>query len=306
MPLMRGARPTPRHLLAAATPYRTLPGVAVSPTVIPSQLSMWGNDKFGDCVSAEEAAAKAMYSVMLGLDELFIPEQDLINWARSNGFLNGADLSPVMSAMASPGIVVNGTTYTDGTPTSVNYADWDNLTSAISQGPVKIGIAADQLSATTAGQANGWYATGWTPDTNEDHCVGLWLFGTPDEIYDTLKLPVPSALTGTTLAEFLGLYTWSTVGCVDFQSVVNVCGEAWLRNATTPQESPNPQPQPEPSPTPTPTGLVIPLTSFWADPVSKQVHVPPGYVFDANYFNQDVGFNPAAKTGVAPASWKQV
>ena len=81
MPFMRGARPTPRHVLAMATPHLTLPGVPVSPKVIPSQLSMWGNSTYGCCVTSEDIAAKAMYSVMIGLAELFISEQTAIDWA---------------------------------------------------------------------------------------------------------------------------------------------------------------------------------------------------------------------------------
>ena len=37
---------------------------------VPKQLSMWGNDQYGDCVSAEEAFAKACYS-----PEIFIDDQ---------------------------------------------------------------------------------------------------------------------------------------------------------------------------------------------------------------------------------------
>ncbi len=56
----RGAIPADRHALAAAKPYSAVP-VAAPPTylVIPQQLSFWGNDNYGDCVTAEEAFAKA-------------------------------------------------------------------------------------------------------------------------------------------------------------------------------------------------------------------------------------------------------
>jgi hypothetical protein len=43
------------------------------------------------------------------------------------------------------------------------------LQSAISMGPVKIGIAADQLDAAwqSTGGKTGWFATGFHPDSNK-------------------------------------------------------------------------------------------------------------------------------------------
>jgi hypothetical protein len=55
----RGATPSPRSHLAAATPYVAVP--AAPPNFIrkPQQISFWGNYDHGDCVTAEEAFAKA-------------------------------------------------------------------------------------------------------------------------------------------------------------------------------------------------------------------------------------------------------
>jgi hypothetical protein len=64
----RGAIATPRNLLAAAMPYMPggLEAAAVAPPAAPAnfirapkRLSMWGNYDNGDCVTAEEAFAKA-------------------------------------------------------------------------------------------------------------------------------------------------------------------------------------------------------------------------------------------------------
>ena len=81
----RGAIPTPRAVLAAASPH--VPFAAAPPQFLvkPAQLSMWGNGQYGDCVSAEEAFAKACYS-----QEIFIPEATVIAWASAHGVLNGA------------------------------------------------------------------------------------------------------------------------------------------------------------------------------------------------------------------------
>jgi hypothetical protein len=55
----RGATPSPRYELAAATPHT--PAVAAPPNFItvPKQINMWGNYDHGDCVTAEEAFSKA-------------------------------------------------------------------------------------------------------------------------------------------------------------------------------------------------------------------------------------------------------
>ena len=46
---------------------------------------MWGNAIDGDCVTAEEAFAKACAQ-----PEIFIPDAEAVAWATAGGFLNGA------------------------------------------------------------------------------------------------------------------------------------------------------------------------------------------------------------------------
>jgi hypothetical protein len=43
------------------------------------------------------------------------------------------------------------------------------------QGPVKIGVAADQIENAwhTTGVRSGWFGTGFHADNDEDHCVSL-------------------------------------------------------------------------------------------------------------------------------------
>jgi hypothetical protein len=245
----RGARPTPRHKLLAAHPHIRRATFPAQYAIVPTQLSMWGNSQYGDCVSAEEAYAKAVWSIMCGLAETF-PEQEVIAWAEKNGFLNGADLTDVMTAMAKSGFVVGGTNYSDGPYTGVDYSNESILQSAISQGPVKIGIDADALSS-GAGNGNGWFSTGGTPYqfTNEDHCTGLSGYGTAAFLFGALNMPVPSGVSPTATGYLL--FTWSSIGFVDHAWIMSTCGEAWLRNPTTPGQTP-PAPTPTPTPTPTP------------------------------------------------------
>src|SRR3974390_903708 len=94
----RGAIPTPRSVLAAAIPHVALIGAPPNFIMVPQRISMWNNDVHGDCVTAEEAFAKACNT-----PEIFIPEQDAINWASAHGVLNGAQLPQVLQFMQNDG-----------------------------------------------------------------------------------------------------------------------------------------------------------------------------------------------------------
>ena len=72
----RGAIPSPRSTLAAAVPYLALVGAPPNLIMKPQRISMWGNDVHGDCVTAEEAFAKACNN-----PEVFISDAEVIAWA---------------------------------------------------------------------------------------------------------------------------------------------------------------------------------------------------------------------------------
>lgn len=225
--LLRGAKPTSRNRLAAATPH-TLVG-ATPPQFLwkPAHLDMWGNATFGDCVTAEEAFAKACNQ-----PEVFIPAHKIIKWARKNWVLNGAGLWEVLELMKMQGIDHDGMTYLDGAFKSVDWVDAALLQNAIAQGPVKIGVAADQLqNVPNIGVTNGWIATGFTEDRNLDHCVSLCGYGPFGWLASQLGATLPEAIEGDTRA--YALFTWSTIGIIDVPSMTAITGEAWLRTPTT-------------------------------------------------------------------------
>jgi hypothetical protein len=189
---------------------------------------MWLNDVDGDCVTAEEAFAKAATST----PELFITDATVLAWATANGVLDGAELTQVLDLMQSAGFEQDGQTYDDGPFTSVDWTNAATLQNAISQGPVKIGVAADQLEnavGTADMPPNGWIATGFQPDTNLDHCVSLCGFGEIGWLAN--QLGVGSPVPGDTPA--YALFTWSSVGIIDVPSMLAITGEAWLRNPVT-------------------------------------------------------------------------
>jgi len=225
----RGALPTPRHLLSAAMPFgMAIVGAPLNHIVVPKKINMWGNDVHGDCVTAEEAFAKACHS-----PEIFIPKKLVIQWATQHGVLEGAYLHQVLQWMQTDGFSQKGFTYDDGPFYSVDWTNAGVLTSAISQGPVKIGIAADQVHAVWQqnGGHSGWIATGFQPDANEDHCVSLCGYGTIMWLAQQLKAKVPPNVDG--MRPGYALFTWNSIGIIDHPSMVAITHEAWLRTPTT-------------------------------------------------------------------------
>lgn len=228
--LKRGAKATPTHMLAAATPHRVIPGMPPNWIIVPNKISMWHNDVHGDCVTAEEAFAKACHS-----PEIFITDAEVESWATAHNVYEGAYLTEVLNAMQTDGFTQDGNTYDDGAYYSVDYTDEPTLQSAISQGPVKIGVAADQLEAVyhAQGGTSGWFATGFTQTTHdqEDHCVSLCGYGTISWLAKQLNVSVPKGVDGTKSG--YALFTWDSIGIIDFPSMKAMTWEAWLRTPTT-------------------------------------------------------------------------
>jgi hypothetical protein len=224
----RGARPSPRSALAAATPHRVPVGAPPQFIHVPAQISMWGNDVHGDCVTAEEAFAKACYD-----PEIFISDGDVIAWATYHGVLEGAIIVWVLERMQNDGFQMAGEQYNDGPHFSVDWTSPAILQSAIATGPVKIGVAADQLEAAwnSTGGRTGWFGIGFHTDENVDHCVSLCGYGTIQWLAQQLGAQVPAGIDGTQAA--YALFTWSSIGIIDEPSLLAITREAWLRRPTT-------------------------------------------------------------------------
>jgi len=227
MPFLRGARPTPRHKLAGATPHKIVGATPLQWLWLPAQLSFWLNQTDGDCVTAEEAFAKACHA-----PEIFIPDATVGAWAAANGVLNGAELTQVMDLMRSDGFRIGNALYNIGPYTSVDWTNAAVLQNAISRGPVKIGVAADQLQeAVPNPPSNGWFASGFQQDSNEDHCVSLCGYGSIQWLAEQLGVIPPMGMDATRPG--YGLFTWNSIGIIDVPSMLAITGEAWLRTPTT-------------------------------------------------------------------------
>jgi hypothetical protein len=317
-PRPRGCIPTPQHHIDAAPKYTRKLGVAAFFAVVPGQLSYWGNDVDGDCCTAEECYAKAVWSLMVGLPETFISYAEAVAWATANGYLNGANPVQVIETMQTSGIVASdGKTYTDGGPLSVDYTDWDTLTAAINEGPVKLGVAGDPLE-NVVGTTNGWYLAGIKGGQTEDHCISASGYGTADACFAYFGLPLPNGVNATDLCVITG--TWDTGGIINFTdgTFVNITFEAWLRTPiTTPQQplSPTPTPTPTPSPTPAPTPIPTPVPTPTPTPTPP---TPVGVIASVNFSTHTITipagmtyqrggtvieFGTAGKRAIFPQSW---
>ena len=259
MALLTGALASPKNKAFSVPSFKVVSSIPTVFGVVPKQLDVWGNTTWGDCVSAEEAAAKAMYSNQCGLPETFITADTITSWARQHGYLNGAVITEVMDTMISTGITSAGVNYKDGQYSSVDWTDSSLLSAAIYQGPVKLGVAAGQLQKVYQPN-NGWWGTGFHQNKNTDHCTNVCGYGTADALADLMKSTKPSSLNGGTICYLL--FTWGSIGIIDEASLNAITDEAWLRNPTTVGQAPAPAPIPTPIPVPIPPPGPIPVYPF--------------------------------------------
>ena len=183
MALMRGLDPTPRHILAAATPHRAVKAAPAFLLWEWTYLSMWLNDQFGCCVTAAQAFMKALKTVG-GFTA--ITDATVQSWAQAHGVLNGANITQVYGWMQKDGFQQDNARWEDGPYNSVNYANRAAFCAAIADGPVGVGIAADQLYTTCVSYGegvSGWLATGYTKARMADHKAVVLGYGTSAQIY---------------------------------------------------------------------------------------------------------------------------
>ena len=224
-----GESPTPNHELASAPPYR--PAVAAPESFIawPMELGSWGDEKAGSSSWAEEAFAKACAE-----PRVFIPPEVVLLTAQECGSSNLAEF------LQTHGFQMDRKAYLDGPFNSVDWTNAAALNGAIAHvGPVKIGVASANLASGSQGQvtpgASGWAIHGLPTGQPQDHWASLCGYGPLAVLVDLferhgVKAKLPS---GMPAGLCYGMFTWGSVGIVDRQSLINITGEAWVRNPTT-------------------------------------------------------------------------
>jgi hypothetical protein len=233
---LRGLSPTPRHVLVTAPQFIPRLGAPPNGIIIPRQISAWGNVSYpaqgiqghGDCVTAEEAFAKACNN-----PEIFISDNEVIQWATQHGVLEGANCATVLRYMQSDGFRQSGSVYDDGAYSTINWTDPPALQSALTEGPVKLGVSSSALGNAWAnhGYKTGWFGIGFQPDSSFDHCVSLCGYGTLTWLAQQLQTQVPAGVDGNVMG--YAMFTWNSIGIVDHSSMVAITCEAWLRRPTT-------------------------------------------------------------------------
>ena len=231
--------------------------------VVPKNLKVWGNDRYGVCVTSEEAANIAAFtSARDSVPDISISEDAVVSWARRHRFLNGANIAEVMDTLQADGdpLTDSAVKYFVGPYRSVDWEDRANLCSAIyeSKACVKIGIASSGLGGAVQGR-NGWVVLSAKKSRSIDHCVALCGYGTLAYLCGLCGVAVPN---GADSAQFCYLmFTWGTVGIVSEAAMWAMTGEAWVRmpaSIANPAYPPEPEPGPGPGPGPLPPLPPIP------------------------------------------------
>ena len=223
-----GEFPSPNNELVAANPYKA--GAAPESFLAwPIEISFWGNDKASNSLWAEEAFAKACAQ-----PQVFIPAEVVMLTERECGSTNFAKF------MQTHGFQLGPKACLDGPFNSVDWTDAAALNSAIANvGPAKIGVASANLTSGPHGKVtpgtSGWAIYGLPTGQPENHCASLCGYGPLAAMVDLFKrrgvdVNPPSGMpTGLCYA----MFSWGSIGIVDRQSLMNITGEAWVRNPTT-------------------------------------------------------------------------
>jgi hypothetical protein len=224
-----GEFPTPNHELATARPYKAGHAAPESFIAWPIGIDSWGNHDASHSSWAEEAFAKACAE-----PKVLIPADVVVATSRACGSSNFAEFAQTH------GFHMGGKAYLDGPFNSIDWTNAVALNGAIAHvGPVKIGVASANLASGGQGKVtpgtSGWAIHGLLPGQPEDHCASLFGYGPLGALVDLFKrhgvhvnLP-PGMPAGLCYA----MFTWGSVGIVDRQSLMNITGEAWVRNPTT-------------------------------------------------------------------------
>lgn len=278
-PFKLGLIPTPPEVQAKVARF-CAPERAAIPTAVAfnPKLQMWGNDQYGDCVSAQEAFAKACCGIQ-------ISDSDLISWAGRHGLLNGAMLPDVMDLLVRDPFALGGHRYGDGPYESVDYNDESAVCAALATYKAPLNIAIDHSALPSgAGNRMGWYRLDVTGSyRNYDHCVGISGYGPAKFMFPLYGAQVPAGLDPDKIV--FGLFTWKTIGLIDISWLQAACSEMYVRKPTTMTDgAPGPDPIVVPGPDPVPPVPPVPPT-----PPVPPVPVPPKPVLELPWWTVAIG-----------------
>jgi hypothetical protein len=223
-----GEFPSPNHELVVATPY-TGDAAPESFLIWPVEIGFWGNDRMPNSLWAEEAFAKACAE-----PRVFVPVDVVMLAAQECASANFSEF------MQTHGFRLAPKAYITGPFLSIDWTNAAALNSAIANvGPVKVGVASVNLTSGPHGKVtpgtSGWAIYGLPSNQTENHCASLCGYGPLAALVDLftrhgIGVDLPS---GMPAGLCYAMFTWGSIGIVDRQSLMNVTGEAWVRNPTT-------------------------------------------------------------------------
>jgi hypothetical protein len=133
-----------------------------------------------------------------------------------------------------------GIAYLDGPFNSIDWTNAAVLNSAIANvGPVKIGVASANFVSSPHGHVtpgtSGWAIYGIPAGQPENHCASLCGYGPLEALLGLFERYGVEVLVPAGMPSELcyAMFTWGSIGIIDQQSLVNITGEAWVRNPTT-------------------------------------------------------------------------
>jgi len=224
-----GEFPTPNHELAAAQPYKATGAAPESFLAWPIEIGSWGNETADNSTWVEEAFAKACAE-----PKIILPSDVVLRTMRECGSSNFARF------MQTHGFQIGDTAFLDGPFNSVNWTNTATLNGSIATaGPVKIGVASANLASWPHGQLtrgmSGWAIYDLPAGQPEDHWASLCGYGPLATLVGLfgrygVNVDVPSGMPSRLC---YAMFTWGSIGIIDEQSLINITGEAWVRNPPT-------------------------------------------------------------------------
>jgi hypothetical protein len=224
-----GEFPTPNHELASALPYKASGATPESFITWPIGTDRGWHDKGSNSIWAEEAFAKACSE-----PTVLISANLVLSTSKQCGLSNFA------AFMQTEGFHMNDKAYLDGPFNSVSWTNVAVLNGAIANaGPVKIGIASASLTASNQSQItaekSGWAIYNLPKAQPGNYCASLCGYGSLRALVDLFEQygvkvnMTPGMPTGLCYA----MFALGSIGIIDLQSLMNITGEAWVRNPTT-------------------------------------------------------------------------
>lgn len=271
MKFLRGARPSKAHKLQAQRPFifrGTLPASVINTGGTPMQMD--GNDTLGDCTCACLGNILDVVKRIMSYSGGAIPDANVIAWAKSHGFQDGAEIIDVTNALATdPMIDAGGNACLIGANAGVDYTDTKSVCGALASNyALDLGVDAQPLEDCGAGNSPVVVMPVLTKRYgNLDHSIPAFDYGAAGELatayHNAYNVPVSLGSVGDSEPS-IGLETWASLVITPIRSFEQFVGEAHVIESF-PAPSPFGPTPPKPPTPPSPCPWLRPAVCFLRD-----------------------------------------